>query len=331
MEIHKHKLESYQIDFIEDDTIRLNMNENYVNIESHYNLNKDVYDNCYNSIAKYNNVSKENILVTNGSSEAIRIILHFVSFNKNKSLYGIVILPTYDFTVKMMKTYNFNIKNSDVSLINKDINEYKQNNIVVVYIDTPNNPTGYTWSYEDIEKMVEKNLEVLFIIDEAYIEFSNNQSCSTLVLKYNNIIVTKTFSKAFAMADNRIGYLITDPVNIHYIKAFANPLSVTRRSMEIATKRLNEELPIYLEMTYNIMKIKEDFINKCKDLSIVQDITFGGGNFIIIHFKEEYDSKDIYEKLLLNNIIVRHKSSFQNGIRVTISNNEEIYDIIKCL
>ena len=331
MDIFRHRLNSYEIDFVKDNVIRLNLNEGDVDTKNYYNLNEDVYDSCYSAISKYNKVSKNNILVTNGSSEAIRSILQCISFNKTQPVYGIIISPTYEFTIKMMKWFNIIVKDTKVTTLQKDIEEYKKKGIIIVYIDSPNNPTGYTWLYKDIESIVRINSEVVFIIDEAYIEFSDEQSSSILVLKYNNIIITKTFSKAFSMADYRIGYLISNPINIKYIKSFINPLSVTRESMEVATKKLTNELPIYLERISSILKVKEEFKSKCKDLNIVQDVISGGGNFVIIRFKIEYDSKDIYNKLLENNIVVRYKSTFQNGIRVSITDIEDMNYVMRKL
>ena len=123
------------------------------------------------------------------------------------------------YAFKLEQKYNFKM---DIDEFIEYINRISKQ-ISLIYIDNPNNPTGQIFTLEDIEKLaiVSKNKNAALIIDEAYGDFMLLENSSIpLVLKYDNVIVTKTMSKGLGLAGMRLGYMVAHPQIIHLWKKF---------------------------------------------------------------------------------------------------------------
>lgn len=164
-------------------------------------------------LAEKNQLHKDNFLVSAGSSFLLELIAKYVSIDR-----GHIVIPEPSFTIfapiteflGMTKTevpLNFN-KEIDLDVMLKSI----KTDTKLVYICNPNNPTGHLLTREQVENFVKKVPEnITILIDEAYIEFTNQPSFSNLVNQYKNIIVTRTFSKLYGFAGARLGYAISNP------------------------------------------------------------------------------------------------------------------------
>jgi histidinol-phosphate aminotransferase len=164
-------------------------------------------------LAEKNQLSKENILVSAGSSFLLELIAKYVSINK-----GHMVFPEPSFTIfapiaeflGMSKTIIPLQDNKKIDL--EGMLKAIKSDTKLVYLCNPNNPTGDLLSRTEVESFISKIPEnVVVLIDEAYIEFTNQPSFSNLVNQYKNIIVTRTFSKLYGFAGARLGYAMAHP------------------------------------------------------------------------------------------------------------------------
>ena len=249
--------------------------------------------------------------------------------------------PTYDnfrLTAEVCgaKVFYYNISDDFVF----DANEFeKQIDTVepsLVYICNPNNPTGTSHTVEYIESLLIKYPQTLFLVDEAYCEFSGVSS-KNLVLKHENILISRTMSKAFALANFRFGYLIASSKNIEYISTIRNPKNITTFAQEAAMGALND-VPYMLKYVEEVNKARMIFT---KELFKWQDLLTpveGYGNFVLIRCKTEKLKKHLIDGFEKENVFVRNVSQTdfikKYCFRVTIGTLEQmkyVADLIKKL
>jgi len=189
-------------------------------------------------LSDYTGLESENIAIYNGSDDALKeIFISFLDENSKVMTYS----PSYtqvDTFISLSTDKHH--KEKIIDPIDKHYYNFEDiKNYDLVYLANPNNPTGYLIDKTEIELLVSKNLDTLFIIDEAYYEFSKNTS-SDLVTKYNNIIITRTFSKAFGLASLRIGYILASKEKIEFLNKIRNVKSVNQIAQIAAAASLKD-------------------------------------------------------------------------------------------
>lgn len=215
-----------------NETIRLCFNENpfgtspkaleamqkSLSLSSRYDFK--LADVLCEKIAGNNNVKKENILVSAGSSFLLELITKYVSLDK-----GHIIIPDPSFTIFAPIAEFLGMSKSVIELNDKkkiDLEKMKssiQKDTKLIYICNPNNPTGDLLSRAEIENFIKSIPDnIIILVDEAYIEFTTQKSLSDLVDVYKNLIVTRTFSKLYGFAGARLGYAIGHPKMIENLK-----------------------------------------------------------------------------------------------------------------
>jgi histidinol-phosphate aminotransferase len=279
------------------------------------------------ALSIYTNFKQENISIYSGSDEALRDI--FTTYLDNDKS-AIVFNPTYN-QVKQLILSNTN------SLIESKINDPLEAHLYafeevekadVVYLINPNNPTGKLLNPEKIEKLISSNKEKLFVIDEAYYEFSNN-SLSPLIMKYDNLIITRTFSKAFGLAGLRIGYIITNKKIINDLKKIKNIKSVNSVATTAAISVM-DNINYYKNCIAEVLESKEMFYKKINELHKLT-IFRSEANFLII---KADDSTKLIDFLKEQKILVRNISkmySLENCIRITLGSIESSEKILRHL
>lgn len=284
-------------------------------------------DNDYlelrNSYAKYIGVSADNIIAGNGSDEMLDLIL---STYISKDDVVVTLDPDfsmYDYYVKknegILKKYKFNDKKFQSD---EFISFIKYYNPKIVIFSSPNNPTGI--KIKEIEAILSiKTCKV--VVDEAYIEFSDESTIS-LIKKYSNLIITRTMSKAFGIASSRVGFLISNEEEVKFLSNNKVPYNVNSISAIIAEKILdNPSLMVESVRKININKNRlYEFLYENK---IGLNIDIGKSDANYIYLKGEGIEK-IIEKLEENNMKIR---KFDKAIRITIGTKEIIDRIIKIL
>lgn len=204
----------------------------------------------------------------------------------------LIIGPTYDNFRVTCQSESYHIHffymNADLEI---DMDELKNAICEVspklVYLSNPNNPTGTTYTKEDIKVMIERFPNILFLVDEAYIEFSRLRSVKDLVLDHRNVIITRTFSKAFGLAGFRIGYILSNEYNLEYIARIRNPKSITSLTQVAAIAAL-EDLGYMHNYVKEVLTAKKWFLKQLDMMRVNYKVD--GGNFVLvkIDFPHEY-------------------------------------------
>ncbi|MEI6696627.1 MAG: histidinol-phosphate transaminase [Bacteroidota bacterium] len=278
-------------------------------------------------LAHYAKVENEEVLYF-ASSDAIHEYL--ISAYLEPSDKVVIVGPTYD---------NFRAAaesgGGDVSFFNLnesftiDFKLFKEfitrNNPKIVYIVNPNNPTGTFTAIEKLKGLITDYPNILFIIDEAYCEF-NGESIADFAVNCLNVIVTRTFSKAFALASFRIGYVISDKLNIKVLSKIRNAKNIPLLSQVAAIAALDSQ-DYTNKYIAEVSKAREYLY---KELSVFDNyikLYESHANFIFIKFFSKEQKYEFIRFLENYSIFVRdynHLNSMQNYIRITIGTIEQM-------
>lgn len=167
------------------------------------------YDLLREQIGNSYGYTKDNVIIGNGSSEIIEKVFHAFGGNKNrKAIYPAPSFSMYDIYAKSadMEAIIVPLSNDYTLDINEFLSKIEKNNPSLIVICNPNNPTGQVLSIEEIE-YIAQHISCAMLVDEAYTEFYG-QSAIPLLEKYTHIMIARTFSKAYALAGCRVGYMI---------------------------------------------------------------------------------------------------------------------------
>ncbi len=302
---------------------------NNVNISNRYNW--DVATQLISDLAKRNSVKDENILLGAGSTEILDLVAKFVSLDKGNY---VIADPSYDYwTVTLDNlglTKNKVPLTTDKKINLKAMSEAVNHDTKLVYICNPNNPTGTISDRDTLIEFVNKiSQNTIVLIDEAYLEFTKQQSISNIVNEHKNIIIAKTFSKMYGLAGARIGYAIA---NKTIIDNLANLQSNTNNSVSILSKlaaiaSLKDDK--FVSDCYLLNEnAKQYTINELKKLNCA--CISSNTNFI--YFSLEKYNKDYFKQLEINNIeggkIYEEQGKWT---RITIGKMDEMKKFIKAI
>lgn len=272
------------------------------------------------------NVGKDEILFTNGSDEILNFA--FIAFCDKPVVFPDI---TYGF-YKVFADIN-NVSYEEIPL-NKDFTINIDDYIGInknIFIANPNAPTGLLISVGDIEKIVKSNPDNIVVIDEAYIDFGG-ESCVPLIHKYDNLLVTQTFSKSRSLAGARLGFGIASReiiADLNTVKYSTNPYNVNSMTAAAGLGVLEDE-----EYTENncrsIVETREYTKSELSKLGF--SFTDSKANFIFArHF--DISGEEIYQKLKSSGILVRHftDDKIREYNRITIGTKEQTDALISAL
>ena len=275
-----------------------------------------------NKLSEYVSLPVDFIEVYNGSDDALKdIITVFVDKDTHVLSYQPSYTQVNTFITTNTENYmKVNIKNP-LGEHEYDFDYCKVAN--VVYLVNPNNPTGKLLPVEEIKKLVKTYPNTLFIVDEAYYEFAK-QSCSHLVVSHKNLIVTRTFSKAFGLASVRLGYCMGHPDTLSHIRKIRNGKAVNTLGQLCGIAALNDL--DYLQSRIDEMNdAKKFFIDNLPNYYNALD---SDANFVLV---KTPDSKKLLEKMKKNKILIRDRSAFdnlENCVRITIGSKKQIIRVL---
>ncbi len=293
-------------------------------------------EELYLKIAEYVRIPRENIQYF-ASSDALHEYISRLYIAVGDAV--LLLWPSYDnFRLTMQVAgakvsfyeidYNFCF---NLEAFEDEIDKVKPK---LVYICNPNNPTGLMFERNYIEHLLKKYKETVFLVDEAYIEFNEEYSCKDFVLKYENLLISRTMSKAFGLANIRFGYLLASKENIELISNIRNPKNITTFAQEAVIAALSdvEYMKSYVQ---EIIKARAFFIEsintRCCDKFKAYE---SHANFVMIKCLDKQIKDEVLEYLEDNNIFVRNinqSESVRNCIRVTIGTIAQMKCVIKVL
>jgi histidinol-phosphate aminotransferase len=276
-----------------------------------YNLYPDPMDSGVKaSLETYTGVSSDCIEVFSGSDSALDCCFRSVLNHGD-----IVTIPFPNYT-----QVNQTITSMGASINYCDINELHLNldKSTAVYISIPNNPIGYVY---DILPLVKAYPSVIFIVDEAYYEFSG-VTVFNEARHYENLIVTRTFSKALCLASIRLGYLSACEKILTWVRTLKNYKEVSRIA-QIAGVQTISNIEWYREKIAEVIRNREAMENELRDY--IYEKSFA--NFVLI---KHPCASQIVEECKNSGILVRDRSSLiPNTFRVTIGTPEDNKKIIE--
>ncbi len=166
------------------------------------------------------------------------------------------------------------------------------------------------------------------MIDEAYIDFSEQQSFKSMTRQCNNLIVMQTFSKAFGLAAARVGMAFTDPSIVQYFNKMKPPYNISTINQKAALKSLNHMI-LFKKRVKRIKTERERLVINLKKLSIIEMVFPSDANFLLVKTR---NADEIYSKLIGKRIIVRNRNKIVPGcIRITVGTPVENNRLIKAL
>ena len=281
-------------------------------------------------LSELNQIPSENIFLGNGSDEVID--LAFRIFCEPKKDKVLTFPPTYGM-------YEVSANINDVELINLELNKdfqidletlkpyFEDENLKIIFICSPNNPTGN--SIKNIKYILE-NFNGIVFIDEAYIDFSPEESFRNQIKNYPNIIVSQTFSKAWGMASVRVGIAYASEEIIKFYNKVKPPYNISQLNQDAILNTLNDEkINQVSENIKIILEEKKSLIQNLKKLNLVKTIFPSDANFVLI----AVDNADlVYQELVNQNVIIRNRNSvIKNCLRITVGSPKENLKLIETL
>jgi histidinol-phosphate aminotransferase len=279
--------------------------------------------NVKSVLSKLKNVDRKQILLGNGSDEVLDLI--FRAFCEPKVDNVITLPPTYGM-YSVLANLN-NIENREVSLsidfqpeVEK-ILEAVDENTKIIFLCSPNNPTGNSFSDENVAYLLQ-NFKGLVVIDEAYIDFSKKQSWMNELDEYPNLIITQTLSKAYGLAGIRLGVCYASAEIISVLNKIKPPYNVNELTQLRALERLSDPEKIKLEID-TIITQRDRLLKALVDIKFVEKIYPTEANFILIKVD---DANKRYAHLIAKGIVIRNRTTqplCKNTLRLTIGTEEE--------
>jgi len=185
----------------------------------------------------------------------------------------------------------------------------------LVYLCNPNNPTGQELEIDDLEVLIRKFPGKLFVIDEAYYEFSG-KTVAPLVSRLSNVICCRTFSKAFGIASFRVGYAVAHPSLISVLSKVKNHKNIAALS-QIAAIACLDDVGYMRQQVKEVLLAKSSFALFLERCSYVMQVYRGGGNFLLFTLAE-HAVRRLVSHLEAHDIFVREFQHIPNSIRITI-------------
>ena len=311
-----------------DDGIFLDANENPFGT---YNRYPNPQQTALKSkLAEIKGVSPDNIFLGNGSDEVLD--LAFRIFCEPKKDKVLTFTPTYGM-------YEVAANINDVELIELPLNKkfqidryklapyFNDENLKMIFICSPNNPTGNVLNTDDIDFIL-NNFKGIVLIDEAYIDFCPEFSFVNKINVFPHLIISQTMSKSWGLAGLRLGIGLMNTTLLSYFNKVKAPYNISSVNQQVALHSLAKR-DEYLANVQRILDERQNLIAKLSDLSIVDKIYPTSANFILVKVN---DANKVYQNLILMKIIIRNRDSvLKNCIRITIGTADENERLITAL
>ena len=295
--------------------------------------NESPYENGYNrypdphqkalkaQIAAIKGVAVENIFIGNGSDEAIDLV--FRVFCEPRVDNVVAIAPSYGMYKVAAAINDVEIREvqlgEEFSLPVEAILAATDDNTKVVFLCSPNNPTGNSFPREDMLRLADE-FEGMVVVDEAYIDFAEAESLKYEIAQRPNVIVLQTMSKAWAMAGLRVGLALADKRVVELMSQVKYPYNINVATMSIVSGLLTKGIDA------EVVEIKAQravLAEALKGMKMVQRVYPSDANFVLARFD---DADAVYDFLIADGIIVRNRNRVkgcEGCLRLTVGLPEE--------
>jgi histidinol-phosphate aminotransferase len=311
-----------------DSGILLDANENSFGSPFPNDLELNRYPMPYqeklrNKIAEFRGVETENVFVGVGSDEAIDLLFRiFCNPIKDRIIIN---PPTYgmykvsaninDVRIdKVLLTENFQLQTEQI--LNR-VTDFTK----LIFVCSPNNPTANDIDREDIIELLE-NFNGLVVVDEAYIDFSEEKSFAESVKDYPNLVVLQTLSKAFGLAGIRLGVAIANPEVIEYLMKVKAPYNINKLTSQAAVNAF-DHLDTVQKNIASIKNEKSRIVTALEETEQVKRIFPSDANFLIFRVENAFQ---VYKRMAELGVIIRYRGNeprCENCLRLTIGTKEE--------
>ena len=281
-------------------------------------------------VAEIKGISADSLFIGNGSDEAIDLVYRV--FCVPGASNAVSIAPSYGMyeVAAAMNDIEFRKVQlrPDFSMDTEAMLSAADSKTRLMFICSPNNPTGNSFPVEQIEDILERFGGVV-VLDEAYIDFSVRPSLTSLVKRYPNLIVLQTLSKAWGMAGLRIGLAIADPAVIALMSKVKYPYNINVVAQKMALMKLDEAAKdkAVAEIVGQRFRLEKE-LRKCPE---VKGIYSSDANFLLVRFD---NPDEVYERLLAGGVIVRNRSKVpgcEGCLRITVGTPAENDRLLRLL
>jgi len=283
-------------------------------------------------LGRIKSISPDNIFLGNGSDEAIDLVYRVFC---EPNIDNVIICPP---TYGMYQVYA-NINNVNTQLIPLLPNTFQLNipeikkainkNTKLLFICSPNNPTGNLMHQEDLYDIIQ-SFKGIVVLDEAYHDFANTQSSTTVLNTNPNLIILQTLSKAWGMASLRLGIVFASKEIINYFNKVKPPYNISGLTQKTVLQALKKR-DLISKQIIQIQNQRAKLTQKLLSLAIVEQVYPSDSNFLLVKI---FDASAIYTYLIYNKIITRNRSNIllcNNCLRITIGTTAENIALTECL
>ncbi|MBL7739374.1 MAG: histidinol-phosphate transaminase [Chitinophagaceae bacterium] len=284
------------------------------------------------AISKVKGITPEHIFLGNGSDECIDLL--YRCFCEPRKDNVIICPPTYGMyevsgNINDVEVRKAPLLERDFQLHIKQIEHLIDEQTKLIWICSPNNPTGNTMYRGDIETIL-NNFSGLVVIDEAYINFSRHKSFIQELPDYPNLVVMQTFSKAWGLAALRLGVLFGSAAIVQVLDKVKPPYNINQATQELAQQALDETGQVN-DMIRELVSMRDALVKVLDTIPLVKKVYPSDANFLLVKIK---DAKKVYDYLLSKGIVVRDRSNVRlcdDCLRITIGTEQEITLLVKAL
>ncbi len=279
------------------------------------------------ALQKRFDIAEENLIIGNGSDQVIEFIMHAKAESSTKILINSVTFAMYEIYAKHVGAEVIRTVSQEHNL-EEFYDLYKSEKPDIIFLCTPNNPTGDAIDVNNMMTFLEKvDNNTLVVVDGAYMEYaafkeeSKKIDPKELIKKFSNVIYLGTFSKAYGLGGMRVGYGISSAPIIQELYKLRPPFNITTLSLEAACVALEDEIFVQKSIIscFSEMKRYEAFATKQK-IDIIDSYT----NFVTLCLQEHQNSTELANALLRKGMIVRDLSGYgMNALRVTVGTPEQ--------
>ncbi|XOV93948.1 MAG: histidinol-phosphate transaminase [Bacteroidota bacterium] len=268
-------------------------------------------------------VPSESIFFGNGSDEPIDLLIrlfcnpgkdHIITMPPTYGMYEVSAAINNIENKRVPLTESFQI---DLKSVLDQINAFSK----MIFICSPNNPTGNLLNKKDVKTLLDQ-FPGIVVIDEAYFDFSSENSWVKDLPNYRNLVVLQTLSKAWGMAGIRVGSAMADPYIISMLEKIKPPYNLSLPNQQLAFEAMNN-VKKKDEEVKRLLSERERVERELKHMSKVKGIFQSDANFLLVRFEE---AKQVFDFLIEQKVIVRDRSSqinCSNCLRITIGTEEE--------